>query len=269
MARVARLVYYPVKGCAGTSVDTADVTPAGLQFDRAWMVVSPEGEFRSQRKHPVMASIRADVLDGGARLRLAAPGVEDLLVETVTDGPRQPASTFTWQGKGVHQGAEAADWFSEVLGLPSVFVGLAPEHERVTNGEIPGTAAFADAHAILLTSESSLDGLNERIASRGAEAVPMDRFRPNIVVAGWPEPHREDEVRSLSVGGVELGYAKVCIRCTVPMVDQETGRKAGPEPIRSLADYRREPEGGVSFGIKMAVTRPGQLAVGDEVIVHS
>ncbi|AIG80918.1 Hypothetical protein AJAP_40710 [Amycolatopsis japonica] len=269
MARVAKLVYYPVKGCAGTSVATADVTPAGLRFDRAWMVVSPEGEFRSQRKHPVMASIRAEVLDDGARLRLAAPGVEELLVETVTDGPRQPAATFTWQGKGVHQGEDATEWFSDVLGLPSVFVGLAPEHERVTNGEIPGTAAFADAHAILLTSESSLDGLNERIASRGAEAVPMDRFRPNIVVAGWPEPHREDDVRSLTAGGLELGYAKVCIRCTVPMVDQETGKKAGPEPIRSLADYRREPEGGVSFGIKMAVTRPGQVAVGDEVIVHS
>lgn len=269
MARVARLVYYPVKGCAGTSVDTADVTPAGLKFDRAWMVVSPEGDFRSQRKHPVMASIRAEVLDDGARLRLGAPGVEELLLDVVPDGPRHPASTFTWQGKGVHQGDLAADWFSTVLGLPSVFVGLAPEHERVTNGEIPGTAAFADAHAVLLTSESSLDGLNERIASRGAEAVPMDRFRPNIVVRGWPAPHHEDDVRVLTTGDVELGYAKVCIRCTVPMVDQATGKKAGPEPIRSLADYRREPEGGVSFGIKMAVTRPGQLAVGDEVIVHS
>lgn len=269
MARVARLVYYPVKGCSGTSVDTADVTPAGLKFDRAWMVVSPEGEFRSQRKQPVMATIQAEVVDDGARLHLAAPGVEDLLLDVLPDGPRHPASTFTWRGKGVHQGEVAADWFSTVLGLPSVFVGLAPEHERVTKGEVPGTAAFADAHAILLTSESSLDGLNERIASRGAEAVPMDRFRPNIVVAGWAEAHREDDVRSLTVGGVGLGYAKVCIRCTVPMVDQETGAKAGPEPIRSLADYRRDPDGGVSFGIKMAVTRPGQLAVGDEVIVHS
>ncbi len=269
MARVAALTYYPVKGCAGTSVNQADVTPAGLEHDRAWIVVAPDGEFRSQRRHPVMAAIRAEVLDGGTRLRLSAPRVEDLVVDTRTDGQRHPAATFRWQGKGIHQGEVAAEWFSTVLGLPSVLVGLAPEHERVTGGEVPGTAAFADASAILVTSESSLDGLNEKIASRGAEPVPMDRFRPNIVIAGWPEVHREDDIRSMTVGGVELGYAKTCIRCTVPMVDQETGAKAGPEPIRSLADYRRVPDGGVSFGALMAVTRPGQLSVGDEVIVHS
>jgi MOSC domain-containing protein len=267
MARIARLTYYPVKGCAGTSVPAAEVGPAGLAHDRVFQVVAPDGDFRSQRRYPVLAAVRPRV--DGDRLELTAPGIEDLVLDIRRDGPRHPGSTFSWHGTGVHQGEEAAQWFSELLGLPSVLIGVAPDHERVTGGETPGTAAFADGHALLVASESSLDGLNERIASRGGEPVPMDRFRPNIVISGWVEPHTEDEVRAMTAGTAEFGYAKQCVRCTVPMVDQETGEKAGPEPIRTLASYRRHPDGGVVFGMKAAVLRPGQVTVGDEVIVHS
>ncbi|WP_146060263.1 MOSC domain-containing protein [Amycolatopsis sp. CA-128772] len=267
MAKLVRLTYYPVKGCAGTSVPAAEVTPAGLAHDRVFQVVAPDGEFRSQRRHPGLAAVRPRV--HGGRLTLSAPGREDLVLDSRRDGPRHPASTFSWHGEGVHQGTEAAGWFSDLLGLPSVLVGVAPDHERVTGGETPGTAAFADGHALLVVSESSLDNLNARILERGGEPVPMDRFRPNIVVAGWPDPHTEDEVRELTAGTAKFGYARQCVRCTVPMVDQETGEKAGPEPIRTLATYRRHPDGGVTFGMKAAVLRPGQVAVGDEVIVHS
>jgi uncharacterized protein YcbX len=269
MAKVARLMYYPVKGCAGTSVRTAEVTMAGLAQDRAFMAVAPDGRFHSQRRHPVMAVIRPVLLDGGRRLTLSAPGVEDLHIEVAFDGPRHEVSTFSWQGKGLDQGPVAADWFSTVLGERAVLVGVSPDHHRVTGGETAGTAAFADGHALLVASETSLDTLNERIAARGAEPVPMDRFRPNIVLSGWAEPHTEDRVRSMTAGGAGIGYAKLCVRCAVPMIDQESGRKDGPEPIRTLASYRLDPEGGVTFGMKAAVTRPGQVSVGDEVIVHS
>src|SRR5437764_2970605 len=270
MAKIARLTYYPVKGCAGTSVHAAVVTPAGLKHDRVFQVVAPDGDFRSQRRFPVMARVRPRLLDDGARLELTADGLEDLVLDVRRDGPRHPASTFSWQGEAVHQGTEAAEWFSELLGERSALVGVAPDHERVTSGLTPGTAAFADGHALLVASESSLDGLNERIAGRGGEPMPMDRFRPNLIVSGWVEPHTEDSVREMSAGTVSLGYAKRCVRCSVPMVDQETGTKAGPEPIRTLAGYRRDPEeSGVLFGMKAAVLRPGQVAGGDEGIVHS
>ncbi|GAA4538902.1 MOSC domain-containing protein [Amycolatopsis samaneae] len=268
MARIARLTYYPVKGCAGISVDTAVVTAAGLAHDRTFMIAAPDGDFRSQRKHAALATVRPRIADG-EKLVLSAPGIEDLEVEIRHDGPRHPASTFTWHGDAVHQGEDAQEWFSTLLHAESVLVGVAPDHERATSGQTPGTAAFADGHALLVVSESSLDGLNERIEARGGTPVPMDRFRPNIVVAGWTDPHTEDDVRAMRAGSAGLGYAKPCVRCSVPMVDQETGVKSGPEPIRSLATYRRAPEGGVTFGIKAAVTEPGQLAVGDEVIVHS
>ncbi|MGV9364331.1 MOSC domain-containing protein [Amycolatopsis sp. NPDC003731] len=267
MARIARLTYYPVKSCAGIDVPSAEVTSTGLAGDRVFQVISPEGDVLTQRPHPVMAVVRPRVL--GDRLALSAPGREDVVVDIRRDGPRRPVSMLSWHGEGVRQDPRADEWFSDLLGRPAALIGVTPDHHRVSDGVFPGLAAFGDAHALLLASESSLDNLNERIAAGQGEPVPMDRFRPNIVLAGWVEPHREDEARELTAGTARIGYAERCVRCAVPMVDQETGAKAGPEPIRTLATYRRDPQGGVVFGAKAAVLRPGQVAVGDEVIVHS
>jgi uncharacterized protein YcbX len=264
--QVAGLVSYPIKGCAGTPTDTAVVTPTGLRGDRAWMVVDGEGVFRSQRNEPRLAVVRPSVRDG--RLVVTAPEIEDLVLDVVPDGPQRPVRVHSWTGIGADQGDVAAEWFSEVLGEPSRLVGLPPGHHRVSGGETEGLVGFADAHALLVTSLASLDGLNERILAKGAEAVPMARFRPNVVIGGWPEPHTEDKVRRMTIGDVELGYAKECVRCAVPMVDQDTGRRAGPEPIRSLAQYRRHPDGGVTFGMKAVVLRPGAVSVGDAVAVQ-
>jgi len=96
--------------------------------------------------------------------------------------------------------------------------------------------------------------------------VPMDRFRPNIVISGWPEPHTEDRVSRMTAGGTEIGFGELAVRCAVTLVDQAAGVRAGPEPLRTLADYRREPDG-VTFGLKAAVLGPGGIAVGDGVTV--
>jgi uncharacterized protein len=268
------LTYYPVKGCAGVRVTSAEVTETGLLHDRAFMLVHEEdGAFISQRTVPGMAVVRVEVVDDGKRLALDAPGAGPYGTPVVLDGPRREVSLFGRpQGEAVDQGDEAAEWFSEALGTRLRLVRVRPGFDRDGWAEEDGTAgkvAFADAHAVLVLSRASLDGLNERIAERGGEPVPMDRFRPNIVVAGWPEPHTEDRVRRMTAGGVDLGYAVRCMRCSVPLVDQETGRTAGPEPIRTLAGYRREPDydGKVSFGMKAAVLRPGTVSVGDQVRV--
>jgi uncharacterized protein YcbX len=133
---------------------------------------------------------------------------------------------------------------------------------------MPGRAGFADSGALLLASRASWAELDRRIAERGTAGVPMDRFRPNVVVDGWTEPHGEDQVRELSVGATELAFAKQAIRCAVTLVDQNTGVRTGPEPLRTLADYRRVPGKGVAFGAKFSVLTPGLVAVGDELVVH-
>jgi uncharacterized protein YcbX len=267
VATVAQLVYYPVKGLAGVSVDAAEVGETGLRYDRAFMLVDPDdGVFLSQRVLPAMAAIRTAV--DGTRLVLSADGFDDAEVEVALDGLRREVSLFgSWFGTGIDQGEAVAKWCTAVLGRPVALVRVTPEHDRDGWGLNPGKVGFGDAHAILMTSLSSLDGLNQRILDRGAEPIPMNRFRPNIVVTGWPEPHTEDQVRRARIGTVELAFAARAIRCAVPTVDQASGRKSGPEPTRTLAAYRREPEygGGVSFGAKFAVVAPGRAAVGDEI----
>ncbi|MFI6575252.1 MOSC domain-containing protein [Nocardiopsis sp. NPDC050513] len=267
MARITELVHYPVKGCAGTTVTSARMTSAGIAHDRAFMVVDPEGNFRSQRVDPRMALVRAGVDAEGTGLSLSQDGLDPFDLKVDPDGPRVGVTLHKRPFVGVDQGDEAAGWLSEALGADSRLVRVPDDHDRRTGGLTPGTSGFADSTAVLVASLASLDLLNERIVARGGEAVPMNRFRPNVVVSGWAEPHTEDRVRAVRLGDAELGYAKVCIRCAVTTVAQERGEKDGPEPLRTLAGYRRADSGGVAFGAKFAVTRPGTLSVGDEVHV--
>ncbi|MGC4942412.1 MOSC domain-containing protein [Kribbella sp. DT2] len=265
--RVSALTYYPVKGLAGVSVDRAEIGPTGLKHDRSFMLVGPDGAFYSQRSLPAMAPLRVEVLDDGLRL---SDGRDQLEIEIAYDGKRRDVSLFAkWFGAGVAQDPAADAWFTERLGKAATLVRVTPEHERPGWGVNPGQTGFGDAHALLITSLASLDELNARIVESGGEPIPMNRFRPNLVVAGWTEPHAEDRVLRAAAGSLELGYAARAIRCAVPTVDQVTGRKTGPEPTRTLARYRREPAygGGVSFGMKAAVLTPGVVSVGDTFAV--
>lgn len=271
MARIAELWFYPVKGLAGISVEAADVGLAGVRFDRELMVVDPrDGVFHSQRTVPAMAAIRTALSDDGSVLRFSVDGAADLVVEVVPEGRRREVSLFgKWFGQGVEQDPLAEKWFTEVLDRPAMLVRVTPEHHRPGWGVHPGQSGFGDAHALLITSPSSLDELNARILETGGDALPMNRFRPNLVVSGWPEPHTEDKVLKATIGATEIGYSSRSIRCAVPTIDQTTGIRSGPEPTRTLATYRREPAygGGVSFGMKAAVLTPGVVSVGDDFVV--
>lgn len=266
VATVSALINYPVKGCAGSPVRRAVATESGLTHDRTFMFVTPEGLFRSQRITPLLATVRPEVSADGGKLTLSASGTADLAVDVRPDGERHPVQVHRWHGEAIEQDPDAGAWASEVLGEPVRLVRLTPDHARRTDAW-HGPVSFADSTALHATALSSLDDLNARILARGAAPVPMERFRPNIVVAGWPEPYTEDEVRELTIGQAELYWVKPDVRCQVTMTNQRTGERAGPEPLRTLADYRREPDGGVSFGIKLAVQRPGVLSVGDDLAV--
>jgi uncharacterized protein YcbX len=281
---VQKLTYYPVKGCAGTGAESVRVDATGLEHDRTFMVVDAvDGAFRSQRKLPAMAAVRPAIVDGGRALRLSADGVESLVVAVDPEGERRPVSLFDQPvGHGVDQGTDAAEWFSEVLGEKLRLVRVPDGFDRDGWGETAGKVAFADAHAVLVLSRASLDGLNARIEAAGGEPVPMDRFRANIVLDGCARPHDEDLMRRIRFAGadadpgtqavrpVELAHSVRAMRCAVPLVDQRTGLRAGPEPVRTLATYRREPvyDNKVSFGAKAAVVRGGTLAVGDVVLAE-
>ncbi|MFI9549169.1 MOSC domain-containing protein [Streptomyces sp. NPDC052016] len=227
-ARVADITYYPVKGCAGITVTEAEVTPAGLRGDRTYAVVDEAGELRWQWGDPALALITPELKDG--ELWLSAPDRETLHVP--------PDGT----------GADA--WLTDVLGAPSRLV-------RPQDG---------NGGRLHVVSRASLDLLNGRLVERGAPPLPMNRFRPNVVIDGWPAPHTEDDAGRLAIAGTELAFAERTIRCAITMVDQETGRRSGPEPLRTLAEYRKE-AAGIAFGAYFTVVRPGRVSVGDVVSV--
>ncbi len=266
MATVVELISYPVKGCAGTPAASAELTQAGLAHDRSFMVVGEDGVFRSQRTDPALAVIRPEVGAKGTELTLSAPGIAPLTCEIdygTGSAARVGVEMFGAPYRAVDQGEAAAGWLSEVLGARSRLVRVPPEHDRVTDGHTPGTSGFADSSPVHVLSLASLDDLNARITAAGRAPVAMERFRPNIVVDGWREPQTEDRARRVTIGDCELGFAKLAVRCAVTLVDQRTGTKAGPEPLRTLASYRRVPEGGVAFGSKFSVLRTGRPAVGE------
>jgi uncharacterized protein YcbX len=266
VAVVGELISYPVKGCAGVRLTEVMVAEAGLAHDRSFMVTGPDGIFRSQRSDPRLALIQPAVSADGTWLTLRFPGAGDLAIEVSLAAARHEVTMFGSPYQAIDQGEAAAGWLSSVLGAASRLVRVAPEHDRVTDGWIPGTAGFADSGAVHAISRASLAELNRRVSG---PPVPMSRFRPNIVIDGWQQPHLEDRIRHAVIGNTEFGYARLAIRCAVTMVDQRRGEKAGPEPLRTLASYRRAAVGGVAFGTKFSVLRAGKLAVGDELTVQT
>lgn len=267
MATVTRLTYYPIKGCAGVSSAGAVVTPAGLAFDRSFMVVDPQGVSRTQRRDPRLAVVRPSIAAAGTAMGLSGPDFEPVSFALDTEGERRPVKLFDHPYTAIDQGDTAAEWLSEVLGKESRLVMAPPEHARVTNGATAGTAGFADAGALSIVSQASHDALDARLAAKGEPPLPADRFRINVLIDGWSEPHQEDRVRRLRIGTARLGFAEVLVRCAVTMVDQAAGRRAGPEPVRTLAEYRRGPVGTL-FGVNLAVVETGSIAVGDKVVVE-
>jgi uncharacterized protein len=254
MAVVSGLVCYPIKECAGVDLDRGEVTLAGLKHDRTFAIVDRSGATMWQGITPRMATVRCRVLD--TSIVLSAPGADDLEVDVTTDGQTMAVDVDKWPGRGIDQGDAAAEWLSRFLDIPV----------RLVRRDQQSTRTTPDPTALLITSRSSLDGLNARVLAKGADPVPMSRFRPNVIVTGWDEPHTEDRVARMTVGTAELGFGERAIRCSITMVDQLTGVKAGPEPLRTLADYRREPDG-VTFGMKAIVHTPGHITVGDRITV--
>lgn len=271
---IARLFVYPVKSCAGIEVQQALLTETGLDLDRAWMVVDAQGVFLTQRALPRMALIRPQLKTDEMVLR--APGM--LALHVAIDAVESPATVTVWRDTvpAWDMGAVAAQWFTDFLGQPCRLVRFDPAHKRLSSmawtGGVEAPNQFADGFPILLASEASLEELNTRLATAGHAAVGMDRFRPNVVLAGL-DAHDEDRVDLVRVdGGAEgqmhLQPVKPCARCPIPNIDPATAQ-TGPLVGDTLRTYRRDNrlDGAVTFGMN-AIVRQGagqMLRVGQRI----
>jgi uncharacterized protein len=272
-ARISRLFVYPVKSCAGVEVTEAVLTETGLDLDRAWMVVDGQGEFVTQRELPRMALIRPQLKHYEVVLR--APGM--LALHLAIDAVEEPVKVKLWDDavQAFDMGAVAAQWFSDFLGRKLRLVRFDPDHRRLSSpqwtGGVEALNQFSDGFPLLVVGEASLAELNDKLVAAGHGAVGIERFRPNIVLAGI-EPQDEDRLDVLRIADgdeeVLLRPVKPCPRCPIPDIDPATAQ-IDPQVSDALQTYRKNDrlQGAVTFGMNAIVLQGAEqtLRVGQSV----
>jgi uncharacterized protein YcbX len=275
MATVTELLLYPIKSCAGMSVQEAQFHISGLVaqgvHDREWMLVSRDGQFLTQREYPRMALVTPRI-DGDA-VEVWAPRMPPLRLPLAHDPAAPGMRVQIWDHSvlAADCGDAAAGWFADAIGGACRLVRFRPDVQRPTStkwtGGVPAETRFADGYPILVIGQASLDDLNARLRAAGRAALPMNRFRPNLVVAGI-EAFEEDFIESFALDGLALRPVKPCARCPIPAIDQATGLP-GPDPLDILQTYRANPrmEGAVCMGMNCIVTagQGGSLRVGQRL----
>ncbi|MDH6622758.1 uncharacterized protein YcbX [Streptomyces sp. LBL] len=270
-AQLQSIHVHPVKAFRGLAPREAVVEPWGLAGDRRWALIDDRGKVVTQREHARLALAAAELLPGGG-VRLSAPGRDPLAVPVPQPSGTVPVIIFGDKAEGVPAEGDAAHaWCGAYLGADVRLVHMDdPATRRPVEPQyaLPGeTVSFADGYPLLLASAASLDALNSLIA-QGDHAhegpLPMNRFRPNVVVAGtvaWAE----DDWSRVAIGEVTFRVAKICGRCVVTTTDQATADR-GREPLSTLGRHRRL-DGKLAFGQNLVPESRGTIRVGDPVTV--
>lgn len=255
------IYFYPVKSLAGCTAGTIEIDRFGLSGDRRWVVTNPAGRFLTQREHARMALMHAK--PGRESLQLSM-GDSDIVVPIPGPDARERL-VQVWQDHARAQdaGDDAATWLSEQLDIPCRLFYMPDDSVRLVNGlyaQSGETVSFADGFPLLLISQASLDDLNSRLPA----PVPMNRFRPNLVIAGC-DPFAEDTWKRIRIGDMTFSVANACSRCVMPSIKQETAER-DPHINRVLADYRRF-GGEILFGQNLLYEGTGTLSQGASVEV--
>ena len=255
--RLSGLYRYPVKSMAGEYLEECRLDGFGLERDRRWMVVDREGRFLSQRELPRMALITPRL--GSEGLLLQAPAMPELAVPRPHDEAER-VKVSVWNDRCAAQLGDPAShaWLSEFLGRECRLVHMPDDLVRTVDqrfAQPQDRTAFSDGFPLLLISQASLDELNSRLE----KALPMLRFRPNLVVGGCA-PYAEDGWRRIRIGESVLRVVKPCSRCKITTVDPSTA-ETGSEPLKTLAGYRRRGNQ-VYFGQNLLHDGPGTLRLG-------
>lgn len=249
--RVAALAIYPLKGAQAVPLGAVELDALGPRGDRRYCLVRPGGRAFTQRDDARLAQVRAEAQGDALRLEFDGAALEAAAIAFSTPVTARLWGREAWaRAANGTINAEVTRWF----GTPLELVRL--ERPVLREG---AALAFGDAAALLLTNAASLDALNASLDA----PVPMNRFRPNVVLGGAPA-FAEDGWGRLCVGGAILAPVHACGRCEVTTIDQALGANLGVEPLRTLARLRTR-DGEAVFGVRYAVERPGRICVGDPV----
>jgi len=258
--KLTQIWIYPIKSLGGINLLSAEVMEKGLQYDRRLMLVDETGTAMTQRVFPKMALFKSSIDKGlltithhqhSMKLDLKNP---PLSIPTTVNIWDDTVSAFDLEGS-------YNQWFSDLLESPCRLVYFPEENSRPVDPRYEVNheqVSLADAYPFLIIGQSSLDDLNSRLS----ESVPMNRFRPNFVFTGG-EPFEEDSWRNFSIGSTRFVGVKLCGRCPLPTVNQDTAER-GQEPLRTLSTYRKR-ENKVYFGQNLVALDYNPVRVGDTI----
>lgn len=278
LGTIGALWVFPIKSCAGISVQQARLLPTGLEWDRAWMVVDAQGMFITQREVAQMALVQPHIDAAAACMRLSYPGQADTVVPLtlpfMETALQRPVQVWNSQVQAWDMGDEVARWFSQALGRDCRLVRFDPAQPRLTGtkwtGGIKAPHQFADGYPLLVTTSAAFAALNDKLQAQGHAPVDGLRFRANIVLDGLAE-HEEDFVDTLWVDAAEpvaIRLGKPCSRCPIPNIDPRTAQSS-PEVGDTMGQYRQDARlnGAITFGMNAVVAQgAGQvLHVGQAV----
>lgn len=261
--KLSEIWIYPVKSLGGIQVKTARVMEKGLQFDRRFMLVNDDGLFMTQRIYPTMALFKLSFEGEEFTIHFQQ---DKLTLPALPRVKPEQKKVQVWDDTlfANEVDGEYSQWFSNHLGIKCKLVFFPEENPRPVNPKYKvnnENVSFADAYPFLIIGQSSLDDLNSRLK----ESLPMNRFRPNLVFTGG-EPYEEDHWRNFTIGSNRFVGVKLCDRCVLTTVNQDTAQK-GAEPLKTLATYRQR-DNKIYFGQNLVGLDTGTIQVGDAITLQ-
>lgn len=265
---ISEINIYPVKSLAGISLESSKIERRGLEFDRRWLLIDEDNKFLTQREFPKMARVKTAILNDGLQVSSNGSSLE-ISFEPQSD-ERRTVQIWSSRCKAKIYESAVNQWFSDILQTNCKLAVMPEDTQRKVNYfyavNKDDHVSFADGYPFLLIGKNSLADLNSRLA----EDLPMNRFRPNFVVAD-AEGFAEDSWKKIKIGDTVFHVVKPCARCVITTIDQTRGEKDGKEPLKTLADFRtpkRSVKKKILFGQNLIVEKAGDvLRIGDKVEV--
>ncbi len=261
MAKISGLFIYPIKSLGGIEVESALLTDRGFQYDRRWMLIDSAGRFLTQREYPVMALLQVALEQDGLQVYHKKNAAVSIRIPFEQQGEETTVTVWDDTMPASLVGSEFDNWFSQQLGMNCRLVFMPDYSHREVDPDYARNkelTSFSDAYPLLLIGQASLEDLNSRLE----DPVPMNRFRPNIVIEGW-EPYEEDSIREFNIGDIQFEAVKPCARCVLTTINQDTAEQ-GKDPLKTLAAYRSK-KNKVLFGQNLLYNGNGYLKKGMKV----
>lgn len=235
--QVTELWRYPVKSLQGERLTGAEVGPDGLAGDRQWAL-----------------------FDAGTGLGLTARRIPDLLFLTGRLRPDGRVEVVLPDGSVTSEDAVLSDWLGRPVALRAAAdapgerlyenpaeVGEDDEYDWDTFSGARGAFHDSSRTRVSLVSAGTLGTWDRR------------RFRANVVLSGEGEDALVGQ--RVRLGSAELDVVKQVDRCVMVTRPQPGGIGRDNGVLKTI---HRQRDGYLAVGA--LVTRPGTVAVGDELV---